>query len=117
MIHRRLEQVSAEVLDIPGTTGSELAWLTDKTAPARFYMRRVIIAPGGVVKSHDHPWEHEMYYLSGQGEVQGPAGMVSVSPGDYVEIKAGERHETRNTGPEDLVFICCVGAPPEGETF
>jgi len=110
MIHRKLDEVPAEPLVIQGTTGSEITWLTDKTAPAKFYMRRVIIAPGGEVNVHDHPWEHEMYYLSGQGEVQGPAGPVSVVPGDYVEIPGGELHGVRNTGPEDLVFICCVGS-------
>jgi quercetin dioxygenase-like cupin family protein len=117
MIHRKLDRMPAEVLDIPGTTGSEITWLTEKTGPARFYMRRVVIAPGGVVKTHDHPWEHEMYFLSGQGQLRGPSGTVEVSPSDYVEIPTGETHEVRNTGPEDLVFICCVGAPPGDQTF
>lgn len=108
MIHRKSDEVVGEPAPIPGAEGSQIQWLIDKDQPADFYMRRVTITPGGVVTPHDHPWEHQIYILSGSGEVTGPQGTKPLSPADFVYVPTGENHTFKNTGSENLVFICCV---------
>lgn len=114
MIHRQSSNVPGEPVPIPGAEGSQIQWLADKDLEAGFFMRKVTIAPGGVVTPHDHAWEHQMYFLSGQGESTSPEGKEPLAAGAFLFVPPGETHSIENTGREDLVFICCVGPNPEG---
>jgi len=66
------------------------------------------LQPGAQTEAHSHPNTEELYYL-----LQGEALMAveqeqrRVGAGDAIVIPPGRRHQIRNTGTTDLVFLCC----------
>ena len=52
-----------------------------------------------------------MLIVSGAGEFTTPPGRWPVGPGDVIVVSPGEPHQTRNTGPGDLVSLCFFPVP------
>ena len=81
----------------PRNSGAERQSLAEATLP-----------PGAQTEAHSHPNTEELYYL-----LQGEALMAieqekrCVGTGDAIVIPAGKRHQIRNIGATDLVFLCC----------
>ncbi len=73
-----------------------------------FVMRYFTVEPGGQTPYHSHPWEHEVFVLSGHGEVRQGEETLPVSPGTAVYIPPGEEHQFLNRGDESLVFLCLI---------
>ena len=95
-----------------GVEGVEIQWLlAEADGTPNFAMRRIIVAPGGVIPLHDHDWEHEIYVLSGHGEAMTERSTFAMTPGDALLALPGERHGFRNTGDEELAFICVIPNP------
>ena len=46
----------------------------DNVGAPNFTMRHFEVAPGGRTPFHAHPWEHEVYVLSGTGKVRQKGG-------------------------------------------
>ena len=66
------------------------------------------IAPGQETQAHFHPNTEEIYYMLRGGALMALEGeRREVRPGDAIAIPPGARHQIRNTGAEDLVFLCC----------
>ncbi|MCS6777858.1 MAG: cupin domain-containing protein [Chloroherpetonaceae bacterium] len=66
------------------------------------------LAPGAQTDAHFHPGTEEIYYvLSGEGLMAVEHEHRTVVPGDAIAIPPGARHQIRNTGMTDLVFLCC----------
>ena len=84
-----------------------------ESAP-NFAMRRFTVAPGGFTPFHTHPWEHEVYILSGHGVVKGADGEKPVVAGDFVYVPPEDEHQFRNPSREPLMFLCMV--PLDGES-
>jgi uncharacterized cupin superfamily protein len=62
---------------------------------------------------HSHAAQWELYvFVSGQGEVRGPAGNVAVQAGDHVIFPPGEAHQIRNPGGADLVYYVIADQHP-----
>lgn len=103
--------------EVPGedpggeTRGVTIRWLisAEDGAP-NYYMRVFEISPGGHSPLHRHPWEHEIYILSGEAELVGEEGSVTVGPDTAVYIAGDELHQLRNRGREVLRFICTIPA-------
>lgn len=72
-----------------------------------FVLRVFTVQPGGHTPRHRHPFEHEVYVLSGSGRVEGEKEF-EMSPGDAFFVPAGALHSFVNAGREDLKFICVV---------
>ena len=71
MIKKNYNEVEELEVKDYGSTGTTIRWLITKekeNAP-RFSLRRFEIQPGGQIGIHNHPQEHEIYILSGKGEV------------------------------------------------
>ncbi|MEZ6106968.1 MAG: cupin domain-containing protein [Pirellulaceae bacterium] len=67
---RSIESVPTQEVDMPGATGCQVQWLIgEKDGAPNFAMRRFMVAPGGHTPRHHHPYEHEVFVLSGHGEV------------------------------------------------
>ncbi len=63
---------------------------------------------GKQTEAHYHPVTEEIYYLlSGVGLMAIEEETQVVRPGDGIAIPPGARHQIRNIGAEDLVFLCC----------
>ena len=74
-----------------------------------FAMRLFTIEPGGHTPLHSHPWEHEVYIVSGAGRTRG-AMEAEISAGDAVYVPPGELHSFVNSGDGELSMICVVPA-------
>ncbi|MBZ0272274.1 cupin domain-containing protein [bacterium] len=71
-------------------------------------MRVFTVKPGGHTPHHHHPCEHEIFFHAGSGEVEYEGEVVPVGPGYVAYVAPDAVHQIRNTGAEDLVFICVV---------
>ncbi len=109
MIIKNVNSVPAEEVTMEGVERTSIQWVfsRDDGAPS-FAMRRFVMAPGGKIPLHDHPWEHEIYILSGRAVAFTEAERREVGPGDALFLPPGEPHGYENTGSEDLVFLCMV---------
>jgi quercetin dioxygenase-like cupin family protein len=76
----------------------------------KFHLRRFRVLAGGYTPLHTHPWEHEVYILAGSGELVLPDGPKPFTPGDAIFVDPGLRHQFRNTGADELVFLCAIPA-------
>ena len=103
------EQVAAQPVEMEGATGCTVRWLvgTADGAP-NFAMRQFEVAPGGHTPRHSHPYEHEVFILSGEGEVFEGDQPRSLQAGDVVYVAPDEVHQFRNTGGTPLKFLCLV---------
>ncbi len=93
----------------PGATGVRMRVLIgpEEGAP-NFVMRHFTVEPGGQTPYHSHPWEHQVFVLSGQGEVRQGETSWPVGPGSVVYVSPGEEHQFVNRGRDALVFLCVI---------
>jgi quercetin dioxygenase-like cupin family protein len=106
---------SIDIIENPVTdTEAENVFMKMLAGPAdgaeNFFLRQFRVAPGGYTPLHQHDWEHEVFILSGRGEVHSGQGPRTIAAGHVVFIPPGERHQFKNTGASDLEFLCIVPA-------
>ncbi|MGC8668064.1 MAG: cupin domain-containing protein [Chthonomonadales bacterium] len=82
--------------------------ITHRDGAPTFAMRQFEVLPGGHTPLHTHPWEHEVFILSGVGQVEMASGSVSFRSGDAIFVPAGELHSFCNTGSDPLRFLCMI---------
>ena len=96
-----------------GATGVRIQWMLDEAAGApTFSMRRFEIDPGGHTPLHAHPWEHQVYIISGRGVVVAGEEETALAPDDAVLVAPDERHQFRAAGDEPLILLCLVPNGP-----
>jgi quercetin dioxygenase-like cupin family protein len=107
----RWDDVEGKAVADPGAVGVTLRVLMGENVGApNFTMRHFEIAPGGSTPYHAHAWEHEVYVLSGKGNVRRKGGEAGVAPGSFVFIAPGEEHSFGNDGDVPLTFLCLIPA-------
>lgn len=89
-----------------GTSIKEL--ITDRDGAPTFAMRLFEIAPGGNTPLHQHPWEHEVFILSGEGELRGQNEAYPFRAGDAVFVPPNAVHTFVNTGQKPLQLLCMI---------
>ncbi len=95
--------------DVEGAKLTKIQWLIHKENGAKRYaMRRFTIKRGGEIPKHKHPWEHEIYILSGSGVVGIGDKEYNVSEDMFLYIPPNVEHWYRNDGDEDWVFLCII---------
>jgi quercetin dioxygenase-like cupin family protein len=105
MVGKDYREVAAEAVQ----EGINIRWVIGKPEGAPNFALRVIeFAPGAVFAPHQHPFEHEIFVLEGEGAAQGPAGEIAMRPGVALYIPPDEVHGYRNTGAGPLRFICVI---------
>jgi quercetin dioxygenase-like cupin family protein len=86
-----------------------IRWLIRKEEGAPLFAMRVFrVEPGGHIKAHRHPWEHEIFIISGEGEIRIGSQKRRVEKGYFVFIPPCIEHEYWNRGTQDLEFICVI---------
>jgi quercetin dioxygenase-like cupin family protein len=75
---------------------------------SNFCMRVFELAEGGNSARHSHEWEHEVFFHAGEGEVLGGGKWHKVKAGSVMFVPGNEEHQIRNTGAEQLVFVCLI---------
>ena len=109
MLSRNYSEVTAE----PAGEGITIRWVIGKPEGAPNFATRVIeFQPGVVFDTHQHPFEHEIFVLEGEGVAEGPHGKALMQPGIAIYIPSDEPHGYRNTGEGVLRFICVIPHPP-----
>ncbi|OGO30958.1 MAG: hypothetical protein A2Z29_01020 [Chloroflexi bacterium RBG_16_56_11] len=73
-----------------------------------FVMRVFEIEKGSATPLHTHPWEHEIFIVSGKGVVRGAGRESPLQEGDAVTVLPGEQHSFLNTGRDIFRLICVV---------
>jgi quercetin dioxygenase-like cupin family protein len=79
----------------------------DEGAPT-FVMRVFEIQPGSTTTHHSHPWEHEVFVVSGKGALRSDDADRPLAEGDAVLVMPDETHSFANTGDDILIVICVV---------
>jgi mannose-6-phosphate isomerase-like protein (cupin superfamily) len=77
------------------------------------------LAVGQATTPHYHAVTEEIYYiLTGTAALTLGTETQTVGPGDAIAIPPGLRHTIRNTGSEELVFLCtCAPGYEHSDTF
>ena len=95
------------IQELPGVVKREVI-NADDGAP-NFCMRVFEVEPGASTPSHSHPWEHEVFILSGRGVVvDGEGKETEIAKDSVIFIPSNEHHCTVNNGNEPLRFICLI---------
>ena len=104
--HRSVDQKPVEM---PGSSGCHVRWLIGKEDQApNFAMREFQIDPGGHTPRHYHPYEHEVYVVSGEGTICEGEQIHRITAGDVILVQPDEVHQFRNDSQAPLVFLCMV---------
>jgi quercetin dioxygenase-like cupin family protein len=82
----------------------------DNVGALNFTLRHFEVLPGGHTPFHAHPWEHEVFVLSGKGKVKRKDGEADVGPGSFVFVPPDEEHAFANTGTDTFSFLCAIPA-------
>lgn len=90
--------------------GLVLRKVTGSEDNASFTMRVVEHTPSDTPPHgmHSHPWEHQMFVVSGQGVAIGEKGEISLKAGDVIFIPADEPHTLAPRGDTPFLFVDCV---------
>ena len=89
--------------EVPGSFLHEV--ITEEDGAPNFAMRVVEVEPGKNTRFHSHPWEHEVFIISGEAVVKGEQGETKVTKDNSVYIAPNEQHCFVNTGKELLRFV------------
>ncbi|HEU5360628.1 MAG TPA: cupin domain-containing protein [Candidatus Deferrimicrobiaceae bacterium] len=105
------KDVEGKAVTDPGAKGVTIRVLMgDNVGAPTFTMRHFEVAPGGSTPFHAHPWEHEVYVLSGAGKVRQKGGEKAVGPGSFVYVPPDEEHNFENAGEVPFTFLCVIPA-------
>ena len=94
------------ILDQPGVVKREVI-NADDGAP-NFCMRVFDVEPGSSTPWHSHPWEHEVFVLSGQGVAKSEEKETQIVKDSVVFVPPNEQHCFLNSGKKPLRFICVI---------
>jgi len=109
MIVRKFTDVKNEDVKMEEARGvKKRILISDADGAPNFIMRQFTIEPGGYTPYHTHSWEHEVYVLSGIGQVRFSETSYELGAGTVVLVLPDEEHNFENTGSEPLEFLCSV---------
>ena len=79
-----------------------------KQGAENFIMRLFTLEEGGYTPKHTHPWEHEVFVVEGEVELETEDGVYKLSEHSYAFVKPNEIHQFRNAGSGPASFICVI---------
>lgn len=102
-------EITGKLVDMPGAKDVSMKILVgpDQGAP-NFVMRHFSIEPGGNSPRHTHPYEHEIFFLSGEGELFLEGEYFKAESGTVAYIPPDDDHQIKNVGRQPLTFLCLV---------
>ncbi len=102
-------EVKPEEVKEEGAERAWIRWLISKEDGApNFSMRFFEIEPGGRTPLHNHPWEHEVFILSGKCKVILGDEEKIVDPHAAIYVPPNLRHSFVNVGQEKLTLLCLI---------
>jgi quercetin dioxygenase-like cupin family protein len=104
-----LDSIDQQPVTMPGSSDCKVRYLVGpKDGAPNFAMRQFEVAPGGFTPKHSHPYEHEVYVLSGAGTIFEGDQPRAIKAGDVIYVAPDEVHQFRNASQEPLKFLCLV---------
>jgi len=92
-----------------GAKSLTVRWLIDEqTGAQNFLMRLFEMQPGGWSPLHQHPWEHEVFILEGEGVATDGKIERPLKKGDVIYLQPDEMHQLKNNGKTILRFLCLI---------
>jgi len=108
MIVRNYKEVNVETVG-DGAVNTTIRWLIAEPQGAQnFYMRLLEIGPGGKTPEHSHDWEHEVFIIEGEGNLEGEDGKIPLKPGDSVYVPGGVKHFFESSGDKTMKMLCLI---------
>ena len=104
VIKKHLDVAASE--EMPGVMKRDVISAADG-AP-NFCMRVFELQPGASTPYHNHPWEHEVYLIDGEGVVVSEEGESPIGSESVVFVPENEQHCFRNTGKDKMHFVCVI---------
>ncbi len=105
MLSRNYHDIEQE----PVGEDKSVRWVLGKPeGTPNFALRVIEFEEGAVFETHQHPYEHEIFVLEGEGVAHVPGKEVVMQPGVAIYIPPSEPHGYRNTGAGPLRFICVI---------
>lgn len=102
------QSVEAKSAD-EGASKLKVRWLITKEMGApNFAMRLFEMESKGHSPLHNHPWEHEVFIIEGEGLVISQEREKKFKAGDVVFVLPNEKHQFKNNGDKTLKFLCLV---------
>jgi mannose-6-phosphate isomerase-like protein (cupin superfamily) len=77
----------------------------DKEDVPEIMLSHVTIYPGSHTDYHDHDRPELIYVAAGHGVSKCDGEEVEVGPDTALWVPAGEKHEMRNTGSENMILV------------
>ena len=109
MIRRNISEMEGTPVEVDGAKGVTMKLLAGKDDGApTFAMRHFLVEPGGFTPKHEHPWEHEVLVIAGDGELECGSEVISIHAGDGLFIPGDTLHQFRNTSENSMEFLCIV---------
>ena len=106
-----LKDIPSEPVVMAGAEGCQYrVAVSARDGAPTFAMRVFEVAAGGHTPLHQHPYEHEIYVMEGQGTVWREGREVTIKPGDVLFVPADEQHQFKNTGAQPFKFMCLIPA-------
>lgn len=105
--YKKVEEMPVEM---EGVKDTYIRWLISRGDGApNFAMRLFRIRPGGHTPYHNHPYEHEVFVLSGKGKFVFEEKEYPIEEGSVIFVDSGKNHQFVNTSDiEELRFICVI---------
>ena len=101
----------SETKEIRTPHGKKVRWLISKEMGAmNFEMRYFTITDESQPSEESHPWEHQVFVLSGEGIIKSGEMEIQVAPGDAIYIAPDEPHLVKNLPNQNLTFLCIIPA-------
>ena len=114
MIKKFVKDIRREDIPIEGATNAQMQWIFSKyDGTTEYSLRRFILKEQGSIPNHSHPWQHELFILSGEGVVTTDRREYHVRAGSAVYIPPGGEHGYRNEGADEFIFLCII--PNKGD--
>ncbi|MEM9411844.1 MAG: cupin domain-containing protein [Planctomycetota bacterium] len=102
-------QVEQKPVEMPGAGNCKVRQLIGGNVSApNFAMREFEVAAGGFTPKHSHPYEHEIYVISGNGVAMEGNTKHPIKAGDVIYVAPDDVHQFRNDGTEPLKFLCLI---------
>ncbi len=92
-----------------GTSKLTVKWLIAKeTGAEHFAMRLFEMEPDGHSPLHNHPRDHEIFILEGEGVAFDGTKEKRIKAGDAIFIPQNEKHQLRNNSKKTLRLLCLI---------
>jgi quercetin dioxygenase-like cupin family protein len=98
-------------VQMEGTKGASMAVMIGREHNApHFALRSIAVEPGGHTPKHQHDYEHEVFVVSGTGEILLDGDLHPIKAGDTILVPANELHQfsVSDDASEPFRFLCLV---------